>query len=45
MRTGYLLRIPQNLKGLLEKRAEEMGISLNALLLQILWEWETSKGR
>lgn len=37
--TSYLLRVPRELKDVLRRRAERMGLSLNALILQILWEY------
>ena len=37
MRTG--LRIPYDLNTKLIFEAKEMGVSKNALILQILWEW------
>ena len=40
MKQGYLLRMPPALKDALAKRADRIGISLNALLVQILWEYK-----
>ena len=34
-----LIRAPKKLKELLKKTADEMGITLNALILQIIWKW------
>lgn len=34
-----LIRAPQELKLLLQTKAKKLGITLNALILQILWEW------
>jgi len=34
-----LIRSPDNLKAILQDKAKDMGITLNALLLQILWQW------
>lgn len=34
-----LIRVPQKIKELLKKTADEMGITLNALILQIIWKW------
>lgn len=34
-----LLRMPGNLKGTLRREAKRLGISLNALILQILWNY------
>lgn len=38
-----LIRAPQALKDFLKEKAESMGITLNALILQILWEWVENK--
>ena len=43
MKQGYLIRMPQTLKDALARRAEMIGISMNALLIQILWDYVTSK--
>ena len=34
-----LIRAPQELKELLQVRSKKLGITLNALILQILWDW------
>lgn len=34
-----LLRIPKELKDKLEMRSKKLGISLNALIVQTLWNW------
>lgn len=34
-----LLRVPANLKIQLREIAQRKGITLNQLILQILWEW------
>ena len=34
-----LIRAPEELKGLLQSDAKRRGTTLNALILQILWEW------
>ncbi|WP_283618516.1 hypothetical protein [Flavonifractor plautii] len=34
-----LVRPPDGLKDELQRRAQQMGITLNALVLQILWDW------
>lgn len=39
-----LIRAPKKLKELLRELAEQKGITLNALILQILWEWVERKG-
>ena len=38
-RERFTFRIPSKLIDLLRKEAVEKGVSLNALILQILWEW------
>ena len=38
-----LIRTPEKLKVKLQTRAKGMGITLNALVLQILWEWLENK--
>lgn len=35
-----LIRAPKELKDFLQERAKKIGIPLNALILQILWQWE-----
>lgn len=44
-----LIRTPEELKKLLQEKAKKLGITLNALILQILWEWvkdhETNRRR
>lgn len=35
----FTLRLTKELKQWLEDSAKRMGVSLNALVLQILWEW------
>lgn len=37
------IRMPLKLKETLRKQAREMGISVNALILQILWNWAKEK--
>lgn len=37
------IRMPLKLKETLRKQAREIGISLNALVLQILWSWSMEK--
>ena len=39
MKEPYLLRMPTETKARLTAKAEEIGISLNALILQILWAY------
>ena len=42
MRERFTLRIPSELFKLLQEEAKRTGVSINALILQILWE-ETNK--
>jgi len=45
-RNRCTLRIPETLMAMLQKEASRLGVSLNALILQILWQWtekETAK--
>lgn len=34
-----LIRAPKELKEILQSKAKKIGITMNALLIQILWEW------
>ena len=43
MRTG--LRVPYDLNTWLVKEAEKIGISKNALVVQILWDWADRQGK
>lgn len=38
-RQRFTLRLPTKLFDCLGKKATETGVPLNALILQILWEW------
>lgn len=38
-RVRFTLRLPKNLIEDLRKEASEQGFSINALILNILWEW------
>lgn len=38
-RVRFTFRIPTNLMNSLKQTAKIKGVSLNALILQILWEW------
>ncbi len=38
-RERFTLRIPRRLYETLTEHAERIGVSLNALISQILWEW------
>ena len=37
--TRFTLRLPKETKQRLEKESTEIGVSLNALVVQVLWEW------
>lgn len=37
--TRFTFRIPEQLLNQLKDRANFLGVSVNALILQILWEW------
>lgn len=39
IRERFTLRVPGILLQLLEAHAEIIGVSINALILQILWDW------
>ena len=39
MKEGFLLRMPPALKEIIASTAARMGISINALILQILWAY------
>lgn len=34
-----LIRCTGEMKGILQKEAKRLGVTLNALILQILWNW------
>lgn len=38
-RERFTLRLPTSLYQILQTKADEFGVSLNALILQILWKW------
>ena len=38
-RIRFTLRLPGQLFDKLRAQAEQMGISINSLILQILWDW------
>ena len=40
----FTLRMPTELKKRLEQRSAELGVSVNALVLQILWDWAEKMG-
>ncbi len=39
------LRVPYDLNAWLIQEAEKQGVAKNALVLQILWEWEERHGK
>lgn len=42
-RTRFTFRIPEELLNSLKYESERIGVSVNALILQILWEWVEKK--
>lgn len=38
-RARFTFRMPEPMFNALRARAEELGVSMNALILQILWDW------
>ena len=40
MRKRYTFRMPEELYQIAKTKADRLGISMNALLLDILWEWK-----
>ena len=43
-RERFTFRIPERLMKSLKEEAGKIGVSLNALILQILWEWYEKNG-
>lgn len=39
-----LIRAPKEIKSFLQNNAKRIGITLNALILQILWDWAMENG-
>lgn len=44
-RARYTLRLPQDLFELVGKEASSRGVPMNALILQILWEWSERQAK
>ena len=44
-RERFTLRLPPRLYNLLQIQAKETGVSLNALILEILWDWEKQQNQ
>ena len=42
-RSRFTLRLPQQLMQCVCQEAEKIGVSINALILQILWEWSQNE--
>lgn len=42
-RLRFTLRVPKNLFDLVQNKANLVGVSTNALILQILWKWSEDK--
>lgn len=40
---SILIRCPEELKKILQQESKRVGISMNALVLQILWDWVEEK--
>lgn len=38
-RSRFTLRLPQNLMRCVCRESENVGVSINAVILQILWDW------
>lgn len=43
-RERFTLRIPNDLYNRLQNEANTIGVSLNAFILQLLWEWSEKGG-
>ena len=41
--TSILVRCPEGLKREVQREAERMGISVNAFVLNILWQWKEDR--
>ncbi len=39
-RVRFTFRVPDKLAEKLRKESERLGVTVNALILQILWDWE-----
>ena len=44
-RKRYTFRLPKGLYLKLEQEAKKQGISINALMLKILWDWSERKNK
>lgn len=44
-RARFTFRMPEDLYRMLDARADELGVSKNALILQILWDYVERKGK
>lgn len=42
-RTRFTFRMPEELYRMLDTRSDELGVSKNALILQILWDYVERK--
>ena len=42
-RVRFTFRLPNPLFQQLKKRSDDLGVSVNALILQILWDWKENK--
>lgn len=43
-RARFTFRMPEELYRMLDVRADELGVSKNALILQILWDYVEKRG-
>lgn len=43
-RERFTFRMPAKLMTMLKTESNELGVSLNALILQILWDWVDKHG-
>lgn len=44
-RTRFTLRLPCDLMNLIVSKANTYGLSVNSMILKILWEWESHQPR
>lgn len=43
-RARFTFRMPEPMFNALKAKSEELGVSMNALILQILWDWVKERG-
>lgn len=44
-RERFTLRVPESLFAEIKIKAKKQGVSVNALILQILWDWVNDQAR